>query len=96
MNANIVTAICCFSVGKVGFGDACLVARFCDQYWSTFRPVLVHIPTSTGTYLLLVLVRVLTSTASLGDQYWFVLYFSKPLHDYHLKKKKSPDRSLDL
>ena len=59
MNANIVTAMCCFSVGKVGFGNACLVARFCDQYW-------------------------------------FVLYFSKPLHDYHLTKKNSPDRSLDL
>lgn len=53
-----------------------------DQYW--YMP-----PTSTGTYLL-------PSTASLGDQYWFVLCFPRPLHDCHLKKKKSPDRSLDL
>ena len=59
MNANIVTSMCCFLVGKVGFGGACLVARFCDQYG-------------------------------------FVLCFSNPLHDYYLKKKKSPDRSLDL
>lgn len=42
LNANIVTSMCCFLVEKVGFGDSCWVARFCDQYWSTFRPVLVH------------------------------------------------------
>ncbi len=42
MNTNIVTAICSFLVVKVGFDDSCLVAQFCDQYWSTFRPVLVH------------------------------------------------------
>ena len=59
MNANIVTSMCCFLVGKVGFGGACLVARFCDQYG-------------------------------------FVLCFSKPLQDHYLKKKNSPDRSLDL
>ncbi len=52
--------------------------------------------TSTGPHLLLVLVRSLTSTASLGDQYWSVLCFSKLSCDYHLKKKNSPDRSLDL